>query len=286
MVLGDSSSSMMRNDNLDVNVVVLGESSSSMRMSNDSLDNDLVSRLLRGGSGGGSSGGGSSDGGYSGGGTNTNNYGNSDGDMPTWMAISLGCLFGFFSMLSCCQFYRKNKHHFNNKSIVIGKDEQFDEAVAEVRRNIVYASTSDTTSDTKFRSYTANFRISYTDGGKSLTGTLNISLENDGYSGYKVSGTGGDADGKTTITDGVVNYDGHAWWLESTIDGRDKGLKVLSEGKFDFTNNNFTGTWKSNTKCDGEYTSFVGENVKSVAASNDSPTFEEKLSVDPFTTIK
>lgn len=44
MVLGDSSSSMMRNDNLDVNVVVLGESSSSMRMSNDSLDNDLVSR--------------------------------------------------------------------------------------------------------------------------------------------------------------------------------------------------------------------------------------------------
>ena len=129
-------------------------------------------------------------------------------------------------------------------------------------------SSSDAPPDLRFQSYSATFSTHYTDRSKSLTGELNIRLENDGFSGYTIDGDGNDADGITQFTDGFVTYSGNAWWLEETLSGQDKGLKILSRGKFDFVNHTFTGTWRSSTECSGVYTSCIGRDVMRTLNTN------------------
>ena len=144
-----------------------------------------------------------------------------------------------------------------------GSDDQFDSAVSEARRGITYKSSGVTPSDVRFKSYSATFDAEYTDRNNTMQAVLEIQLQNDGFSGYTIDGSGSDADGQTKLTDGFVTYSGNAWWLEETLTGPDAGLKVLSQGEFNFETNTFTGTWRSNSKCDGTYTSFVARNVMS-----------------------
>ncbi len=272
----------------------------------------LTSRLLRGGSGGGGGGGGggSSVGGggsYGGGGglfwgggrgSGTNTYGSDpdcdeddfdcDEDDPVF---AIGAFLGIILSVLCCgclcfYYIRKKNANFGN-NIKPGSDAHFDEAVSEARRGIAYKSSSGgTDNDTKFHTYSALFHTKYTDRNKTLTGVLNINLENDGFSGYTICGSGSDTDGGTNITDGFVTYSGNAWWLEETTSGPDVGLKILSEGKFNFGSNSFTGTWRSNTKCKGNYVSFLGSNVEttSLAPSTMSGALDQGIPVVQATT--
>jgi len=83
--------------------------------------------------------------------------------------------------------------------------------------------------------------------------TLNFTPDNNNNNIYKISGVGADKDGETTIKDGFVNHYGKAWWHEKTVNGR---LEVLSRGKFDFQQRNFDGTYITNGRKHGQYTSF------------------------------
>jgi|EP00970_Alexandrium_tamarense_P009013 hypothetical protein len=250
-----------------------------------------MNRLLRGGSGGsggsgggggGYSGGSSSYGGYSGGsssyggsrpfyyGSSTNNANCYEGEdcrekSPIWIGIVMAIgIVGFICCICCIIRHKKMVAEGyiagGGDNADINKDEEFDTAVSEARRNIAYKSAPNAT-EVRFQTYTATFDTEYTDRGKTLTAELDIRLVNDGFSGYTIEGEAIDADGTTKFKDGFVTYDGVCWWLEETMSGQDTGLKVLSQGTFDFTKNTFTGTWRSSSKCQGQYTSFTCRNV-------------------------
>ncbi len=108
--------------------------------------------------------------------------------------------------------------------------------------------------------FSGEYVASYVDGGKTRQANIQLmfSSNNDNKMGggyFQISGSGNDIDGTTTIEQGVANMDGTAWWVEKTVIG-EIGLRVLSRGKFDFTNHTFTGTWLSNTFQAGSYISF------------------------------
>ena len=109
--------------------------------------------------------------------------------------------------------------------------------------------------------FSGEYIASYIDGGKSrqaniqLVFTLVDGVDKMGGGCFHISGSGRDIDGTTTIEQGVANMDGTSWWVERTVSG-EIGLRVLSRGKFDFTNHTFTGTWLSNTFQNGSYLSF------------------------------
>ena len=113
-----------------------------------------------------------------------------------------------------------------------------------------------------FQSYSGTFDMSYVDRGKTFRGHVMLELQQDNsLGGYRVTGTTADADGTATIIDGLVAYDGDAWWLDEVSSGNDTGLKVLSTGKLDWSNNTFEGVWRANTGQSGQYSSFHSTNV-------------------------
>ncbi len=109
--------------------------------------------------------------------------------------------------------------------------------------------------------FSGEYVASYVDGGKTRQVNLQLmftpvdGVDKMGGGYFQISGSGNDIDGTTTIEQGVANMDGTAWWVEQTVTG-EIGLRVLSRGKFDFTNHTFTGTWLSNTFQTGSYISF------------------------------
>jgi hypothetical protein len=246
---------------------------------------DLPSiRSLRGGSGGGGKGG--SSGGYSGGGsyssgsrgTGTNgrllpiwfysshgSNGSSESDrIATWVWVTLVVI--IVLICGCCCYYREFGRKSSNGGEKIGtqvdveKDPDFDAAVAEARRGLAYTS-SPHSCNVRYQTYGGTFDSTYNDRGETFTATLNLRLTNDGLSGYTIEGEGSDNDGVTNVVDGFITYNGNAWWLEETVSGRDAGLKVLTRGTFDFSNNTFSGTWKSSSRYEGNYISFVGRDI-------------------------
>ena len=250
---------------------------------------DSSARLLRGGSGGGKGGGG---GGYSGGsgssyyggGSRGSSYGRSGVFLPYWFYTSRSSVNGgededtiavwvwivlilivLASIWYC--YYRAKKSSMEQTVVAVNGDSEFDSAVAEAKRNIAYSTPSSTSScDVVYQTYSGTFDSSYSDRGKTFTAELKLRLVNDGSSGYTIEGEGSDVDGFTKVTDGFVTYGGNAWWLETTYSGQDSGLKVLTQGAFDFSINSFTGTWRSSSKYQGNYLSFVGRNVTKTLA--------------------
>ncbi|KAL7525077.1 hypothetical protein ACHAWF_001201 [Thalassiosira exigua] len=139
-------------------------------------------------------------------------------------------------------------------------DSEFEEVVSKARTkqrktDIGYYPLRD------FETYQGDFSIKYMDRDKELSGTTRIELKNNGSNGYTIKGSCKDADGVSTITEGFSSYSGDAWWVEETSEGKDKGLKVLIEGLFDFHSNQLTGTWRANTGVSGKYTEFKAEDV-------------------------
>ncbi|KAL7508988.1 hypothetical protein ACHAWX_000742 [Stephanocyclus meneghinianus] len=226
-------------------------------------------RSLRGGSGGG--GGGS--GGYSGGTGSSSGSSSCNGDCEgsgyEWLLFIVGTVLSMF--FGCFYYYYYYKKRKANIEAAMNKDMDFDVAVSEARRNIAYASPSPSSCDVKYQTYSGIFDTKYSDRGKTLTTVLTLRLINDGTGGYEIGGEGSDADGTTKVTDGFIAYDGSAWWLEETFSGKDTGLKVLSNGTFDFGNNTFSGSWRSSSKYQGSYVSFLGRDVtKTMAPGNES----------------
>ena len=112
-----------------------------------------------------------------------------------------------------------------------------------------------------FETYCATFDMSYEDRGKQFRGQVILELKNNKRGGYYVSGTTSDADGSAVIVEGLVKYSGDAWWVDEVQRGNDTGLKVLTTGKFDWSTNNFQGSWRSNTGQSGPYSSVQSTNV-------------------------
>ena len=187
-------------------------------------------------------------------------------EIATWVWIVLP-IFIIFSF-GCC-YYRIKKASLE-RGVVVNKDSEFEAAVSEARRNAVYSTPSSGSSgDIIYQTYGGTFDSRYSDRGKTLAAEMKLHLTNDGTSGYTIKGEGSDADGTTRVTDGFITYGGSAWWLEETFSGQDAGLKILSKGTFDFTTNTFSGTWRSSSKYQGNYVSFVGRNITKTLAGRE-----------------
>jgi len=264
------------------------------------LDQDAHARFLRGlkgGSGGGSGGGGGGgrSGGYSGG--SSSYYGgsrgstyysssSSSGDVSpntiviiTIVAVVLGCL--------CFCFWKKNGSQSSGAGAA-GSDSGFDAAVASARQKLESANISEayatSGSSPAFQTFEGDFDVQYMDRGKQLSSFVKIKLMNTGGQ-YKIEGDCSDADGSAKITEGFASHSGDAWWVEQTFSGNDAGLKVLTEGRFDFEANEFRGKWRANTGVSGTYTSFKGKNCTKTfspggAAASAPQTLEQMLEVD------
>lgn len=118
-----------------------------------------------------------------------------------------------------------------------------------------------------FETLSGTFDMSYTDRGKQFRGHVCLELKNNERDGYIVTGTTSDADGSATIIEGLVTYEGDAWWVDEVFSGNDIGLKVLSTGKFDWLTNNFQGGWRANTGRTGQYSTFQCTNASKTFAS-------------------
>jgi len=118
-----------------------------------------------------------------------------------------------------------------------------------------------------FETLSGTFDMSYTDRSKQFRGHVCLELKNNERDGYIVTGTTSDADGSATIIEGLVTYEGDAWWVDEVFSGNDIGLKVLSTGKFDWLTNNFQGGWRANTGRTGQYSTFQCTNASKTFAS-------------------
>ena len=172
----------------------------------------------------------------------------------------------------------------------IGSDAGFDEAVSVARsRPQVVNSAAITTPS--FENYAGDFEVKYNDRGKVMSGCAKIRLKkSDTVCGtYAIEGECSDADGTAKIIDGSVAYSGEGWWVEETLSGTDRGLKVLTQGRFDFATNAFTGNWRANTGVMGNYTVFRGKNISktfiSATMASNPQTLEQQLAEDIPTVV-
>ena len=247
----------------------------------DNIDH-VGTRLLRGLKGGSGGGGGGSGGGGRGGGYSSSSYGSSSGyyygsnsynnngssEMPTWLIIVL--VVGL-SLCGVCYCVYKSKEGNGNGSSIKTNNVQFDELVSKARQRLeqqttsgvaaAYTVTSNSTNN--FETYQGDFDVQHLDRGNLENGSATIRMQRDSTGNrYKIEGECSDNDGRAQITQGFASYSGEAWWVEEVSPGQtDAGLKVLSEGKFNFDSNTFAGTWRANTGVTGTYTSFQGRNV-------------------------
>lgn len=265
---------------------------------------EAAMRSLRGGSGG-SGGGGGYSGGYSGGsswgGGGSSTYGRGGGALfPYWFYTSQSSVNGgteddtiavwvwivlaviVLANFGYCYHRAKKMTRQGGGAVVVDKDSEFDVAVSEARRNAMYSSPSSSSScDIIYQTYGGTFDSRYSDRGKTLEAELRLRLTNDGSGGYTIEGEGSDVDGTTKVTDGYISYSGNAWWLEETLSGQDAGLKILSKGTFDFSNNSFSGTWRSSSKYQGKYVSFVGRDItKTLAGASEIPVVQAEADQD------
>lgn len=267
----------------------------------DDLEHEPITRFLRGLKGG--SGGGGRGGGYSGGsssyssrGSGAAYYGSSSynnnngggGGMSLWVIILICVVVGLI-LLALCMRKAKN----NGGSTTPGSDTDFDSAVSKARGKqtdqAVFNARLNQMAEgltPNFATYEGEFDIKYKDRGMQMSGFAKIQLKDNSQSGYKIEGDCNDADGNAKITEGFVAYSGDGWWLEETLTGTDKGLKVLTQGSFDFATNTFTGTWRANTGRSGPYTEFKGNKVSKnysslgTATTSNPQTLEQMLEVE------
>ena len=250
----------------------------------DNIENHFGTRLLRGlkggsgGGGGGGSGGGGRGGGYSSSGSSyssrggyyygSNSYNNNgSSEMPTWLIIVL--VVGL-SLCGVCYCVYKSKEGNGNGSSIKTNNVQFNELVSKARQRLeqqtnsgVAAYTVTSNSTNNLETYQGDFDVQHLDRGNLENGSATIRMQRDNTgNGYKIEGECSDNDGRAQITQGFASFSGEAWWVEEVSPGQtDAGLKVLSEGKFNFDSNTFAGTWRANTGVTGTYTSFKGRNV-------------------------
>ena len=66
-------------------------------------------------------------------------------------------------------------------------------------------------------------------------------------------------------------------------------MKVLTQGRFDFATNAFTGNWRANTGVMGNYTEFRGKNISktfiSATMASNPQTLEQQLAEDIPTVV-
>ena len=85
----------------------------------------------------------------------------------------------------------------------------------------------------------------------------------DNGKGYTIHGEIQDTDGflsKSIIDNGLASYDGIAYWEDKSTTrssfGIDIEINMISQGRFDFEKNTFSGIWESSIRDSGRYTSF------------------------------
>jgi hypothetical protein len=109
-----------------------------------------------------------------------------------------------------------------------------------------------------YKPMNGTYGVKYTEGGETRSGTTTLYFTDLNYgSGYSISGSSMDADGKARIEEGFVRYDGSdAYWTDQVYEGAYVGLRVLNVGTFDFKSLRFTGTYLSSNGFNGRFTEF------------------------------
>ena len=109
-----------------------------------------------------------------------------------------------------------------------------------------------------YKPMNGTYAVKYTERGEIRSGTTSLYFTdlNDG-SGYSISGSSMDADGKARIEEGFVRYDGSdAYWTDEVYEGEYFGLRVFNTGTFDFKSLKFTGTYLSSNGFNGRFVEF------------------------------
>mmetsp|Transcript_15540 Transcript_15540/g.35749 ORF Transcript_15540/g.35749 Transcript_15540/m.35749 type:complete len:333 (+) Transcript_15540:311-1309(+) len=171
------------------------------------------------------------------------------------------------------------------KAMVTSSDEvDLDSAISQAKEEAASNAASSVESGRRFETYSGDYDLTYQDGGEVMKGQMSIQLTNNPQlNGYTITGVNVDEDGSSNVIDGFVHYTGEAWWVDEVESGQDKGLRVISAGKFDLENNNFEGTWKASSGRGGNYIKFDSTNAtKTFESSADaSPqTLQEMLNTD------
>ena len=110
-----------------------------------------------------------------------------------------------------------------------------------------------------YKPMNGTYAVKYTEGGETKSGTTTLYFTdlNDG-SGYSISGSSMDADGKARIEEGFVRYDGSdAYWTDQVYEGEHVGLRVINTGTVDFKSLRFTGTYLSSNGFNGYFKQFT-----------------------------
>ncbi|EJK67516.1 hypothetical protein THAOC_11435 [Thalassiosira oceanica] len=171
------------------------------------------------------------------------------------------------------------------RAMVTSSDEvDLDSAISQAKEEAASNAASSVESGRRFETYSGDYDLTYQDGGEVMKGQMSIQLTNNPQlNGYTITGVNVDEDGSSNVIDGFVHYTGEAWWVDEVESGQDKGLRVISAGKFDLENNNFEGTWKASSGRGGNYIKFDSTNAtKTFESSADaSPqTLQEMLNTD------
>lgn len=199
-----------------------------------------------------------------------------------WLVFVVAVGLWFLAALiikTCCFLICKQK----NKIL----PSTFEHALTEARKekssqNSPTSCTSEDTMQTLiYQSYGGDFYIKYDDCGKIRSGFVKIQLKNNGRNGYNISGMIVDADGCATITDGHTTYAGDTWWVQE-VQGKDEekcGLKVVTQGKFTFSSNTFSGDFVANSGTRGRYLKFEGKDVNATTAASQQTTVPVAIAV-------
>ncbi|EJK46664.1 hypothetical protein THAOC_34658 [Thalassiosira oceanica] len=114
-----------------------------------------------------------------------------------------------------------------------------DGAISQAKEEAASNAASSVESGRRFDTCIGDYDLTYFDGEKVLKGQMSIQLTNNPQlNGYTIMGVNVDEDGSSNVTDGFVHYTGEAWWVDEVESGLEKGLRVLSAGKFDFEKTN------------------------------------------------
>jgi len=212
-----------------------------------------------------------------------------ESDPDFWLIIGAFLAVWFFAALAMRTLVQIICSRCNKQVKPSSNEKNFDHTVSEARKSMNTPHSSESSEDSSsqtvvFQSYDGDFYIKYEDCGKIRSGFVKIKLKNNGANGYGIKGMCADADGCATITDGHVSYNGDAWWVQEILaeDEERVGLRVISQGKFDFSSDVFAGSWASNAGCIGSYLKFEGKEINtSILDVNRTAAVPEQLTLIP-----
>lgn len=184
-------------------------------------------------------------------------------DVPLWSLILPVTIVALISVYICCFYRRWVKQKEEQKE----QESEFEAAISSARRRVEESARccgeGGDRPAASFETLEGDFDLRYTDTSSELRMRLR---RNDDWL-YEIEGGGSDANRSIIkIEEGLASRSGLAYWVEEKDEtestyGFHLGQKVLTEGRFDFESDEFSGTWRTDAGVTGTYASVRGSGV-------------------------